>query len=346
MDCRVKPGNDEVVSVRRARGIGRRSFLALLGGAAAPWPLAARAQQPGKLPTIGYIGSATPTTEGQRVGAFIQRLSQLGWIEGHNVTIEFRWAQGQGERASELAGEFVRLKVDVIVASGTPQILAAKQATSVIPIVSATMGDPVGSGLVASLARPGGNVTGLSLLQPDLAGKRLEVLREIIPGLRRLAIMGNFSNPPIAQELREIQAAAARLDVAIATLDIKRAADIEAAFDSYKGRADALYVAGDQLAVANRTRINILSLTARVPTVYNSREYVEEGGLVSYGPNFSDLFRRTAEYVDKILRGAKAADIPIEQPSQLDLAVNLITAKALGLTIPGTVLARADEVIE
>jgi putative ABC transport system substrate-binding protein len=208
------------------------------------------------------------------------------------------------------------------------------------------MGDPVGAGLVASLARPGGNVTGLSLLQPDLGGKRLEVLREAVPSLRRLALMGNSSNPPIAQEMREVQAAAGPLGVEVATLEIRRAEDIRLAFDALKGRADALYLAIDQVVLSNRTRINILALVARLPTIYNSREYVEEGGLVSYGPDFLDLFRRAADSVDKILRGAKPADIPIEQPTKLDLAINLITAKALGLEIPPTLLARADEVIE
>ena len=207
------------------------------------------------------------------------------------------------------------------------------------------MGDPVGAGLIASLARPGGNVTGLSLLQPDLGGKRLEVLREAVPGLRRFAILGNFSNPPIAQESREVQAAADRLSVEVATIEIRRAEDIRPAFDALKG-ADALYLANDQLILSNRTRINIMALVARLPTIYNSREYVEEGGLVSYGPNFVDLFRRAADFVDKILRGAKPGDIPVEQPTKFELVINLTTAKALGLTVPPTLLARADEVIE
>jgi putative ABC transport system substrate-binding protein len=197
-----------------------------------------------------------------------------------------------------------------------------------------------------SLARPGGNVTGLSLLQPDLGGKRLEVLRETVPGLRRLAVLGNFSNPPIREELREVQTAAGRLGVEVAKFEMKRTQDIRPAFDALKGRADALYLAIDQLILSNRTRINILALVARLPTIYNSREYVEEGGLVSYGPNFADLFRRAADYVDKILRGAKPGDLPVEQPTKFDLVINLITAKALGLDVPPTLLARADEVIE
>jgi ABC-type uncharacterized transport system substrate-binding protein len=326
--------------------IRRREFITLLGGAAAAWPLAASAQQPGKLPTIGYLGAGTSASEGQRVAALKERLHQLGWVEGRNIAFESRWAEGRSDRAAEVAAEFVRLKVDIIVASGTPQVIALKQATSVIPIVSPTMGDPVGAGLVASLARPGGNVTGLSLLQPDLGGKRLEVLREAIPALRRLAIMGNSSNPPIAQEIQEVQAAAGRLDLEVATLEIRRAEDIRPAFDALKGRADALYLANDQLILSNRTRINILALVARLPTMYNSREYVEQGGVVSYGPNFADLFRRAADGVDKILRGARPADIPVEQPTKFDLVVNLITANAIGLTISPTLLARADEVIE
>ena len=323
----------------------RREFITLLGGASVAWPLAARAQQPGKLPTIGYLGAGTPVSESQRVAAFKERLHELGWIEGRTIAIESRWVEGRSDRASEIARELVRLKVDIIVTSGTPQVIALKQATSVIPIVSPTMGDPVGAGLIASLARPGGNVTGLSLLQPDLGGKRLEVLREAVPGLRRFAILGNFSNPPIAQESREVQAAADRLGVEVATIEIRRAEDIRPAFDALKG-ADALYLANDQLILSNRTRINIMALVARLPTIYNSREYVEEGGLVSYGPNFVDLFRRAADFVDKILRGAKPGDIPVEQPTKFELVINLTTAKALGLTVPPTLLARADEVIE
>jgi putative ABC transport system substrate-binding protein len=324
----------------------RRGFIRLVGVVAAAWPLAVRAQQLGRLPTIGYLGAGTPTSERQRVPAFMQRLHQLGWIEGRTIAIESRWAEGLNERATEIAAEFVRRKVDVIVVSGTPQVIALKRATSVIPIVSPTMGDPVGAGLVASLARPGGNVTGLSLLQPDIGGKRLEVLRETVAGLQRLAVIGNFSNPPIAEELREVQTAARRLGVEVAKFELRRTEDIGPAFDALKGRSDALYIANDQLILTNRTRINILALVARLPTIYNSREYVEEGGLVSYGPNFVDLFRRAADYVDKILRGASPGDLPVEQPTKFDLVINLITAKALGLDVPPTLLGTADEVIE
>ena len=324
----------------------RREFITLLGGAAAAWPLAARAQQPAKLPTIGFLGASTPSAQSQWVAAFVQRLRELGWIEGRTVAIEYRWAEGRSERFAEIAAEFVRLKVDVIVTAGTAAVLAAKQATSVIPIVFAVAGDPVGSGLVASLARPGGNVTGLSIQATDLAGKRLELLREVVPGLRRLAIMANVGNPGAVLEMGEVQAAARTLGLEVATLEIRRAEDIAPAFEALKGRADALYVCADPLVITNRIRINTLALGARLPTMHGIREYVEAGGLMSYGPNFPDLFRRAADYVDKILRGAKPADIPVEQPTKFDLVINLTTAKALGLDVPPTLLARADEVIE
>jgi putative tryptophan/tyrosine transport system substrate-binding protein len=322
----------------------RRAFLTLLGGSAVSWPLAARAQQPAKLPTIGYLGGGGSINQRAWVDAFVQRLRELGWIEGRTVVIEYRWAEGRSERAAETAAEFVRLKADVIVTDGTPSIVAAKQATSVIPIVFAAAGDPVGSGLVASLARPGGNVTGLSVQAADLAGKRLEILREVIPGLRRLAIMSRIGSP--TAQRREAQAAAHTLGLEVVPAEIRRAEDIAPAFDALKGRADALYVFGDPLMATNRIRINTLAQGARLPTIYSQREFVEAGGLMSYGPNFPDLHRRAAEYVDKILRGAKPADIPVEQPTKFDFIINLTTAKALGLEIPSTLLARADEVIE
>ena len=324
----------------------RREFITLLGSAATALPLAAQAQQAGKLPTIGLLVSSTPADESQRVGAFTQRLHQLGWIDGRTITIELRSAEGRPERAHEIAAEFVRRKVDVIVTSGTPIVAVAKQVTSTIPIVFAVAGDPVGNGLVASLARPGGNVTGLSLLQIEIAGKRLELLHQMVPGLRRLGIMGNFSNPPLALELSEVQETANRLGLEVVTCEIRRPEDIAPAFDTLKARAEALYVEADTLVVANRTRIITLALAARLPAIFNSREYVKEGALLSYGPNFPELFRRAADFVDKILRGTKPGDIPVEQPTKLDLVVNLTTAKALGLTVPDTLLVRADEVIE
>ena len=321
----------------------RRDFITLLGGAAA-WPLAARAA--GKLPTIGFLGQSTRSAASEWVAAFIQRLRELGWIEGRTIAIEYRWAEGRAERFAEIAAELVRLKVDIIVTSGTPTIFAAKQATSVIPIVFATAGDPVGTGLVASLAHPGGNATGLATLAADLAGKRLEVLREAVPGLHRLAIMGNVGNSFTLLEMGEIQAAAGALGLEVDTLEIRRALDIAPAFEAVNGRVDALYVCTDALATTNRIRINTLALGARLPTMHGTRDYVEMGGLMSYGPNFPDLFRHAADYVDKILHGAKPGDIPVEQPTKFDLVVNLITAKALGLTLPDKLLVAADEVIE
>jgi putative ABC transport system substrate-binding protein len=324
--------------------VGRRELIAGLGSAMA-WPLVARAQQPGKLPTIGFSG-ATPSIESQRVAAFVQRLRELAWIDGRNLSIEYRWAEGRNERYAEIAAELVRLKVDVIVTSATPATLAAKQATAVIPIVFAGAADPVRTGLVASLARPGGNVTGLANQQSDTVGKKLEFLREVVPDLRRLAIMVNVGNPASVLDMGEAQATARTLGLAVTTSEIRRAEDIAPAFEALKDRADALYICPDPLMNTNRTRINILAVGARLPTMHGYREYVEAGGLMSYGPNIPDQFRRAADYVDKILRGAKPADIPVEQPTKFALVINLTTAKVLGLAVPSTLLARADEVIE
>jgi putative ABC transport system substrate-binding protein len=325
--------------------VRRRQFITLLGGAAA-WPVAARAQQAGKLPTIGFLVAGTPTSHGQWVAAFVQRLRELGWIEGRTITIEYRWAEGRSERFAEIAAELVRRKVDVIVTSATEAIVAAKQATSVIPIVFAAAGDPVGTGLVASLARPGGNVTGLSIQQTDVAAKRLELLREVVPGLQRLAIWANAGSPSNVVEMAEVAATARTLGLEVATPEIRRAEDIAFVFEALKGRAEALYVCADPLATTNRTRINILAVGARLPTMHGTRDMVEAGGLMSYGPNFPNQFRRAADYVDRILRGAKPAEIPVEQPTKFDLVINLTTAKALGLDVPPALLARADEVIE
>jgi ABC-type uncharacterized transport system substrate-binding protein len=322
----------------------RREFMTLLGGAAA-WPLAARAQQRAKLLTIGFLGTGTSSGWSQWTTAFERRLRELGWIEGRTIAIEYRWAEGRDERFAEIAAEFVRLKVAVIVTSGTA-LLAAKQATSDIPIVFAVANDPVGSGFVASLARPGGNITGLSLQSTDLAGKRLELLREIVPGLRGLGIMAHVGNPGAVLEMSAVQAAARSFGLEVATLEIQRAEDITPTFDSLKGRVDALYVETDAVIFTHRIRINTLALAARLPTMHSARAYVEAGGLMSYGPNYADLFRRAADLVDKILRGAKPADIPVEQPTKFDLIINLTTAKALGIEVPPTLLARADEVIE
>jgi putative ABC transport system substrate-binding protein len=275
----------------------------------------------------------------------VHRLHELGWIEGRNIAFEYRWGEGRTERYGEIAAELVQSKVDVIVTTA-PVLPAVQRATSVIPIVFALSGDPVGAGWIASLARPGGNATGLSMLSPETAGKRLELLRQVVPGVRRLAVMVNLGFPEGVQEGNEAQAAARALGLEVVRLEIRRASDIASSFESLKDRADALYVAGDPLFNANRIRINTFTLSARLPTVYPFRELVEAGGLMSYGPNIPDLFRRAAGYVDKILRGAKPGEIPVEQPIKFDLIVNLTTAKALGIAIPESFLTRADEVIE
>jgi putative ABC transport system substrate-binding protein len=324
----------------------RREFITLLGGAVAAWPFAARAQQPVKLPTVGFLGATTPSAQKKWTDAFVQRLRELDWIEGRSIAIEYRWAEGRTDRAAETFAEFVRLKVEVIVTHPTTLALAAKQVTSLIPIVFAVAGDPVGTGLVASLARPGGNVTGLSLQTTDTVSKRLELLREVVPGLRRLAVMASIANPIAVLEMREVQAVASTLGLEVATLEIRRAEDIAPAFEALNGRAEALYVCTDPLANTQRVSINTLALNARLPSVCGFPQFVEAGGLISYGANFPALFRRAAVFVDKILRGAKPADIPVEQPTKFDLVVNLKTATALGLEFPPTLLARADEVIE
>jgi putative ABC transport system substrate-binding protein len=323
----------------------RREFITLLGGIAASVPLAARAQQAGKLPTIGFLGTPSASTWAAFVAAFVQRLGELGWAEGRTVAIEYRWAEGREERYAEIAAEFVRLKVDLIVTSGGA-VRALKHATSIIPIVFAVANDPLGSGMVASLARPGGNVTGLSLQAGDLAGKRIGVLREAFPGLRRIAIMGDAGYPASLLEIGQVETAARTLGIETVRLGIQHAEDILPAFDKLTRSTNALYGCTDPLTITNRARINALARELRLPTFYGQRADVEAGGLMSYGPNLPDLFRRAADYADKILRGAKAGDIPVEQPTRLDLVINLKTAKALGLEISPALLARADEVIE
>jgi putative ABC transport system substrate-binding protein len=264
----------------------------------------------------------------------VQRLRQLGWIEARNITFEHRWAEGRIDRFAEIAAEFVRLNVDVILTTATAPVIAAKKATTAIPIVFATSADPVGSGLVTSLARPGGNVTGLSLQAPDLAGKRLELLREAIPALRRLTITANPDSRAVVLEMREVQTTASSFGFDVTTVEIRKSEDIVPAFEAFRHDTDALYVCSDPLVIANRTRINTLALGARLPTMHGYRDHVEAGGLMSYGPNISDLWRRAAEIVDKILHGAKPADIPVEQPTKFDLVINLKTARALGIEVP------------
>ncbi len=322
----------------------RREFIAFIGGAAAARPLAARAQKSGKLPVIGFLGAATASVWSPFVDPFLRRLRELGWVDGSTVVIEYRWAQGREELYAEFAAEFVRRKVDVIVTAGTDATMAVEKTTSEIPIVFAAVGDPVGTGLVASLAHPGGNVTGLSNEQTDLAGYRLELLHEVVPSVHRVALLGNIDSPLILLEMKAAEEAAPKLGLEVFRLGVRKSEEIEPAIESIKDRADALYVCTDPLISTNRVRIDILAIGEKLPTMNSFREYVQAGGLISYGPNFPDLFRRSGDFVDKILRGEKPADIPVEQPVKFDLMINATTAKVLGLTIPEKILVRASEV--
>ena len=324
--------------------IGRRKFISALGSAAFAWPLAARAQQLGKLPAIGVLG-ADAAAWNSWTAAFVTRLRELGWIEGRTIAIHYRWDEGRPERDAEIAAEFVRLNVDVIVTNGIAAPVL-KQATAVIPIVFAIAPDPVGGGLVASLARPGGNVTGQSLQATDLAGKRLGLLREIAPALRRLALIFDADFAETRLEAANVRTGADALGIDVLPVEIRRGEDIAPAFAALQPQTDALYVVGDALTVANRTPLVTFALGKRLPSMFGNRTFVEAGGLMSYGPDFPALFRHAAELVDKILHGTKPGDIPVEQPTKFDLAVNLTTAKALGLAIPESFLVRADEVIE
>jgi putative tryptophan/tyrosine transport system substrate-binding protein len=324
----------------------RRTFIAVLGGAAA-WPMVARAQQARYVPIIGYVAPTNPLIPSRSTGAFLQRLRELGWIDGQTITIESRWAAGRPERLEEIAAELVRLNVDLIVTSSTNDSIVVKRVAPQIPMVFAVSGDPVGFGLVASLARPGGNVTGLSIQSPESAGKRVQLLREVVPDLRRLAILGNPSSPNVMLEVSDAQAAARTFGLDVTTAEMRQAADINAStFELLKSRADALFIVADPLVNTNRILIGTLALGARLPTSCAFRELVEAGCLMSYGPYLPDLYRRAAEFADKILRGAKPADIPVEQPTKFELVINLKTAQALGIAVPPVVLAGADEVIE
>jgi len=323
----------------------RRAFITLIGGAAA-WPIAARAQQSSTMRHIGFLGPLSEQTQLPWTTAFLKGLRDHGWIEGTTISIDYRWAEGRSDRFAELAAELVQRNVGVIVTAGTEPTLAVKQATASIPIVFAAAGDPVGTGLVGSLARPGGNVTGLSNQSADVVGKRIDLLREAVPGLRKLAVMANIGSPIGALEIREIEDAGRTSGLEVVRLEIRGAEDIGPAIETLKGGADALIVVTEALAQTNRMRINTLALVSRLPTMYGARTYVEAGGLMSYGADYNDLFRRAAGYVDKILRGARPRDLPVEQPTTFALIINLTTAKALGVQIPPMLLARADEVIE
>jgi len=306
----------------------------------------ADAQQAKKVPRIGFLGAAYPSTNAARIEAFRQGLRALGYVEGKNIIIEWRWAEGKPERLPDLAAELVRFKVDIIVTAGPAATGPAKEATSTIPIVMAQDSDPVESGFVASLARPGGNITGLSTLAPEVSGKRLELLKEIIPKLSRVAVLGISTRPGNAQSLKEVELAAGAFKVQVQYLDVLDVKEIETAFRAAtKGRAEAVLVLQSPFFNSQRKQIVDLAIKNRLPVNFPQNEYVEEGGLMSYAPHYADLFRRAATYVDKILKGAKPADLPVEQPKKFEFIINLKAAKQIGLTIPPNVLTRADKVI-
>ncbi len=306
-----------------------------------------QAQQPKKVPRIGFLSTGSPSTTPARIEAFRQGLRELGYVEGKNIVIEYRYAEGKLDRLSELAGELVRLKVDVIVTAGSAPTRPAKEATNTIPIVMAQHADPVGSGFVASLARPGGNITGLSTLAPEISGKQVELLKEVLPKLSRVAVLGTSTVPGNAQSLRETELAAGAFGVKLQYLDVLGPKDIETAFRAAgKGRADAVLVLASPVLFSQRTQVADLAVKSRLPAISGSSESADVGGLMTYGVNIIDLFRRAATYVDKILKGTKPADLPVEQPTKFEFVINLKTAKQIGLTIPPNVLARADKVIK
>jgi putative ABC transport system substrate-binding protein len=324
----------------------RREFVTLLGGAAA-WPLAARAQQSHRVPRIGVLLLGTPASFAGRTQAFVEGLRDLGYVEGSTVAIEWKWGQDQVERLPDLAAELVSAQVDVIVTGGTPPAKTLKNATRTIPIVMAIVGDPVAAGLVDSLARPGGNATGFSIVATDLSGRRLQLLKEIVPGLSSVAVLSNVANPQSQMELGETQSAARRLDLRLHSVPISADTSIEDALEKIKKEpVQALIVVTDAILYSQRRQILDWAAGNRLPAMYPYREFPDAGGLVSYAPNVSDLFRRAASYVDRIIKGANPGDLPVEQPTKFELVINLKTAKSLGLDIPPGVLAIADEVIE
>jgi putative ABC transport system substrate-binding protein len=327
--------------------MNRRTFIALIGGAAAVWPLASRAQQPRKSPRLGVLLAGTPDSFSTRARAFVEGLRDHGYVEGRTIAIEWRWGQDRVERLPELAAELVALNVDAIVTGGTPAAKALKSATRTIPIIMAIIGDPVAAGLVASLARPGGNATGFSIVAPELSGKRLQLLKEVIPGISSVAVMSNVANPQSQIELNEMQIAARTLSLRLQSIQTSAEASLEKAFEtSIHEPVQALIVLTDAVLYSQRDRIVALAAANRLPAMYFFREFVVQGGLMSYAPSDTDLFRRAAIHVDKVLKGTSPGDLPVEQPTKFELVINLKTAKALGLTVPDTVLARADEVIE
>ena len=325
----------------------RRDFIQIFGGVAAAWPFAARAQT-GKKSRIGFLGTSSLSLERHLVDAFRQKLRELGDVEGDKIEIEFRWADGRDSRLPGLAAELVRLKPDVIVTTGTPGTLAAKRATSTVPIVFASSGNPVAAGLVASFSRPGGNVTGFTISGPELEGKRVLLLKEVVPRLARVAVLWNSANPAILDFYQQTRAAGAALGFALEPIvEVSHIDDFKSAFATIaSAKPDAMIVLADRFLLAHRSEIVDFAATNRLPAVYAYRGYVDAGGLISYAPSDLDLFRRTAVYVDKILKGEKPADLPVQEPTNFELVINLKTAKALGLTVPPTLLTRADEVIE
>ena len=325
----------------------RREFISLLGGAAAAWPLAVRAQQLSRVPRIGVLLLGTPTSFAPRTQAFVEGLRDLGYVEGRTVAIEWKWGQNRDDLLPDLAAELVRSQVDVIVTGGTPPAKALKNATRTIPIVMAIVGDPVAAGLVDSLARPGGNATGFSIVATDLSGRRLQLLKEIVPGLSSVAVMSNLANPQSQMELRETQSAARRLDLRLHSVPISADTSIENAFEKIKKEpVQALIVVTDAILYSQRSQILDLAAGNRLPAMYPYRDFPEAGGLMSYAPSDRDLFRRAASYVDRILKGANPGDLPVEQPTKFELVINLKTAKSLGLDIAAGILAITDEVIE
>lgn len=318
--------------------------MLLMGSVAVDASSAAYGQQSAKRPIVGFLVAGTPASHGAWVAAFNRRLSELGWTDGRNIKIEYRWAAGDRPQTTKFAAEFVQQKVDVIVTSGFG-VVAAKEATSTIPIVSAAYGDAVASGIIKSLARPGGNVTGLTIQPSELSSKRLELLKDIIPNVRRLAALVN-TRVARGQEAVAIRTASAKLNMDAKIFEIQTAGDIEAAMATLAGQTDALYVYSEPLTNANKGKIIKMATAAKIPTIFGFREFVDAGGLISYGPNFTDLFVSAAEFTDKILRGVKPADLPVQQPTKFDFIINLKAAKAIGLSISDTVLSRADEVIE
>jgi ABC-type uncharacterized transport system substrate-binding protein len=326
----------------------RRSFITLLGGAAAAWPLVARAQQSvAKVPRIGFLGNSTAELEANLIGPFRDGLRALGYEEGRNIVIEYRWAEGKYERFPALTAELIALKVDAIVTAGTPASLALKNATTTIPLVMVAVGDPVATGLVASLARPGGNITGLTSISSEMEGKRLELLREVVPKVSHIAVLWNAASPIQVIEEGEVRAAAGVLGIKMLSLGVRTREEIDDALATIiRERPDALLVLADRLFLHHRTRIMDFAAQERLPGVHAYRELVEAGGLMSYGPSYADMHRRAAAYVDKILKGAKPADLPVERPVKFELVVNLKAATELGLDVPPTLLGRADEVIE